>query len=88
MSPPAPQSQHDFVQGLAVASQDVEEVAEAHQLVVALHGIPVVGEAVLVGIAVVLLDQDVDFDAPAVSGTQVAAFVEMGGAQRLGGCRA
>jgi len=47
-------------------------VCQAHEVVVAFHDVPLPGEGVLVEVALVFLDQEGAFDAPAVAGGEVA----------------
>ena len=56
-----------FGQFFGEAGQGVEQVRQAHEIVVAFHGVPVFGKGMLVGIALVLLDQEGAFDAPAIA---------------------
>ncbi|KFB71095.1 MAG: hypothetical protein AW09_003793 [Candidatus Accumulibacter phosphatis] len=58
---------------------------QAHEEVIALHGIPVEGKSMLVVVALVLLDKEARFDAPAMAGTEVAALMDMVLAERLAG---
>jgi len=53
--------------------------------VVALHGIPVQGEGVLVVVALMFLHQEIGLGAPAVACAEVAAFVEVVAVERLAG---
>jgi hypothetical protein len=50
---------------------------QAHQEVIALHGIPVEGKGMLVVVALVLFDEEARFDAPAVAGTEVATLMNV-----------
>ena len=52
-------------------------MSDAPQVVVAAHGIAVLGEGVFVGIAVVLFDQDAARDAPAVAPSQITALMHI-----------
>ena len=63
----------------------MEDVRQAHEEVIALHGIPVQGKGVLVLVALVFLDEEARFDAPAVAGTEVAALMDIVLAERLAG---
>ena len=72
-------------QGARVAGQGVEQVSDSHQVVVATHGIPVLGEGVFVGIALVLFDQDAALDAPAVAPSQITALVDIVAIERAAG---
>ena len=67
------------------AGQGVEQVGQVHQAVVALHGIPVQGKGVLVVVALVFLHQEIGLDAPTVTCTEVAAFVEIVAVEWLAG---
>jgi hypothetical protein len=58
---------------------------QAHEEVIAPHGIPVQGKGMLVVVALVLLDEKARFDAPAVAGTEVAALMDVLAAERLAG---
>jgi hypothetical protein len=58
---------------------------QAHEEVIAPHGIPVEGKGMLVVVALVLLDEKARFDAPAVAGAQVAALMDLVLADRLAG---
>ena len=57
--------------------QQVQQVPDAHQAVVAAHRIPVQRVAVLVVVALPLLHEDPLLDAPAVPSTEVAAHVHL-----------
>ena len=59
------------------AGQGVEQVGHAHQVVIALHGVPIQGKGVLVVVALVFFDQEAGLDAPAVACTEVAAFMDV-----------
>ncbi len=68
------------VEGLEVAGeagQGVEQVGHTHQVVVALHGVPVQGKGVLVVVALVFFHQEAGLDAPAVACAEVAAFMDV-----------
>jgi hypothetical protein len=68
------------VEGLEVAGeagQGVEQVGHAHQVVIALHSVPIQGKGVLVVVALVLFHQEAGLDAPAVARAEVAAFVDV-----------
>ena len=69
---PHPKFREQPGQFLGESGQGVEQVCQAHEIVIAFHGIPLLGEGVLVGVALVLLDQEGPFDAPAVAGGEVA----------------
>ena len=56
---------------------------QAHEEVIALHGIPVEGEGMLVVVALMLLDEEARFDAPTVASTEVAALMDILAAERL-----
>ena len=58
---------------------------QAHEEVIALHGIPVEGEGMLVVVALMLLDEEARFDAPTVASTEVAALMDILAAERLAG---
>src|SRR5665811_1278363 len=72
-----------FGQGIGIAGQNVERMAQAHQIMIAAHRLPVIGKAVLVLVALMFLDQKAHFDAPTVPGTQIAALMHIVGVQRL-----
>ncbi len=43
------------------------------------HSVPILSEGVLVGVALVLFDQEAAFDTPAVAGREIAARMDVGG---------
>ena len=49
------------------------------------HGVPILGEGVLVGVALVLFDQEAAFDTPAVASREIAALMDVGGMERARG---
>ena len=67
------------------AGQRVDEVANPHQVVIPAHRIPILGEEVSIGIPLMLFDQEVAFDAPAVACPEVAALVDIGFMKRATG---
>jgi hypothetical protein len=73
------ESLHPFVgdELLAELRQDVERVSEAHEIVVALHRVPVEREKVLMLVAVALLDKKGLLDAPSVARPQISTFVQV-----------
>jgi hypothetical protein len=60
-------------------------VRQAHQIVVSAHNVPVLGEEVLVGVALVLFDQEITLDASAIAGGEVAALMHIRGIERAAG---
>ena len=67
------------------ARQGIEDMRQAHQEVVAPHGIPVEGKGMLVVVALVLFDEEARFDAPAVAGAEIATLMNVLAAERLAG---
>ena len=68
------------VEGLEVAGeagQGIEQVGHAHQVVIALHGVPVQGKGMLVVVALVFFHQEARLDTPAVARAEVAAFMDV-----------
>ena len=59
-------------EGVQEAAQHVQKVGDAHEVVVTPHGVPLLGVAVLVVVALMLLHQDSFFDSPAVAAAEVA----------------
>ncbi len=64
------------------ARQGIEDMRQAHQEVVAPHGIPVEGKGMLVVVALVLFDEEARFDAPAVAGAEIATLMNVLAAER------
>jgi len=60
-------------------------VSQSHQIVIPLHGIPVVREDVLVVVPMTFLHQDARLDAPSVTCTQIATFVQIAPGKRFAG---
>jgi len=58
---------------------------QAHEEVIAVHGIPVEGKGMRVVVALMLFDEEARFDAPAVASTEVAALMNILAAERLAG---
>jgi hypothetical protein len=56
--------------------QRIEQVRQAHQSMVAWHGIPIVGEGMLVAVTLALLDLHTDFDTPALASGEVTAGMD------------
>jgi hypothetical protein len=50
---------------------------QAHEEVIAFHGIPVEGKGMLVVVALMFFDEEARFDAPTVAGTEVAALMDI-----------
>ena len=67
------------------AGQGVEQVCQAHEIVIAFHGIPVFGEGMFVGIALVLFHQETGLDPPAVTGAQITPGVYIQPTDRTAG---
>jgi hypothetical protein len=65
--------------------QGIDQVRQAHQVVVALHRVPGIREGVFVVVALALFDQETGLDPPALTGTKVAALVDVVGVQALAG---
>ncbi len=63
----------------------MEHVRQAHEAVIALHGIPVQGNGVLVVVALVFRGEETRCDAPAVAGTDSAALMHILAVERLAG---
>ena len=57
--------------------QGIEQVRQAHEVVIAHHGIPVFGKEMFVGVPLVFLHQESGFDAPAVACAQVTAGMDV-----------
>lgn len=53
--------------------QSVQQVSQAHQVMIALHGVPIVREAMFILVAVMLFLQDVVLDLPPVTAHLVTA---------------
>ena len=67
------------------ACQGIEHMRQAHEEVIAPHGIPVQSKGMLIVVALVFLDEKARFDAPTVAGTEVAALMNVLGVERLAG---
>jgi hypothetical protein len=65
--------------------QGIHQVRQAHQVMIALQGIPVIREGVFIVVALTLFDQEAGLDAPALAGAQIAALVDVVGVQTLAG---
>ena len=57
--------------------QGIEQVRQAHEIVIAFQGIPVFGKEMFVGVPLVFLYQESGFDAPAITRTQISASVDV-----------
>jgi len=66
-----------------MAGQNIEHMAYAHQGMIPLHGIPVIGKTVFVLISMMFFNKDAAFDAPAEMGTQIATFMKVAPVQRF-----
>src|SRR5688572_12923692 len=62
---------HPFGDTPGCERQRIEQVRQAHQSMVALHGIPIVGEGMLVAVTLALFDLHTDFDTPALASGEV-----------------
>src|ERR671924_154289 len=60
-------------------------MCQTHQIMIALHSIPVVGEGVLIAVPVPFFGLDAHFDAPTLARAEVAALMERVGVQALAG---
>ena len=58
---------------------------QAHEEVIAAHGVPVQGKGMLVVVALVLFDEEARFDVPAVAGAEIAARMDILWAEWLAG---
>ena len=67
----------DLGKPLRVSSHGIEHVALLHQVMVPLHDVPVMGETVLVLIAMMYFHQNARFDGPAGARAQVASLVQV-----------
>ena len=65
--------------------QSIDQVRQAHQVVVALHRVPGIREGVFVVVALALFDQEAGLDPPTLAGAKVTALVEVVGVQGLAG---
>jgi hypothetical protein len=65
--------------------QGIEQVRQAHQIMITLHGIPVVREGVLIAVTLPFFDLHAHFDAPTLARAQVAALMDRVVAQTLAG---
>ena len=59
------------------ARQRIEQMCQSHEVVIATHGMPVLGEQMLISVALMFFNQIGYFDTPAVSGGEIAALVEV-----------
>jgi hypothetical protein len=62
------------------ARKRVQEMPQAHQIVVTAHGIPVLGKGMFVLIALMFFDQEAGFNPPAMATTEIAALMHVVGA--------
>jgi hypothetical protein len=65
--------------------QGIEQVRQAHQVMVAFHGIPGVREGMLVTVALALLNLHAHFNPPALARGEVAAPMDIITPQRVAG---
>src|SRR5260370_16068792 len=72
--PPAP---NHAGQTSTVFYQDVQQMRDLHEEVIAPHGLPVVRKAVLVPITVMLLHQNAFFDSPTMPRPQVTTLMHV-----------
>ena len=75
----------DFGKFLRVSGHNIEHMAQLHQIVVALHDLPLIGEAVLVLIAMMFFHQKARLDGPTGARTQAASLVQVKIVERLTG---
>src|SRR5918999_3712754 len=57
--------------------QGIEQVRQAHQVVVALHRVPGIREGMFVVVALALFDQEAGLDPPALARTEVALLMDV-----------
>ena len=67
----------EFFEVLGETGQGVEQVGQAHQIVVTLHGIPVQGKGMLILVTLVFFHQEAGLDAPAISCAKIAALMDI-----------
>src|SRR5918992_2505087 len=70
---------------LVANARGIDQVRQAHQVVVALHRVPGIREGVFVVVALALFDQEAGLDPPTLAGAQVAALVDVVGVQARAG---
>ncbi len=75
----------DFFELFRVLSHDVEHMPQLHQVMISLHGVPVVGKTVFVLVAVMFFHQKTCLYAPSGACAQIAAFMKVPPVQRLAG---
>ena len=75
----------DLRQMGSMLRQDVDEMSQAHQEVIALHGGPVFREAMLILIAMTLFYEDVALDRPSVTGDEITPLMHIVAVQRVTG---
>jgi hypothetical protein len=63
--------------------QGIEEMRQAHQVVVALHRVPGMRKGMFVVVALALFDQEAGLDTPTLAGARVTALVDVVGVQTL-----
>ena len=80
-----PQFTEQLSQVFRKAGQDVDQMTQAHEVMIAFHGVPVFSERMLVGVTLVLLDQKRPFDPPTITGTEVTARMDVESTDRAAG---
>ena len=70
-----PQITNGFAKSFRILGQNIECMPKAHQVMISLHGIPIVGKAVFILVAVTLFYQKSGFYTPTVARTEVTTLV-------------
>jgi len=65
--------------------QGIDQMRQAHPVMIAFHRLPGMGEGMFVIIALAFFDLYVDLDTPAVARAEVAALMDIGLAQPVAG---
>ena len=68
-----------------ILQQHIQQMPDAYEVVVSLHGVPAVGEAMFVMVALVPFNQNTFLDSLAMAGSQVAPFMDVTPVQGLAG---
>jgi len=65
--------------------QRIDQMSQAHQIMVTAHGIPVLRKRMFVMIALTFFDQETGFNPPAMAAAEIAALMHIVGAQGAAG---
>jgi len=64
-----------FVKSFRILGQNIESMPNTHQIMVPLHGIPIIGKTVFILVTMALFHQKSGLNTPAVASAEVATLV-------------